>query len=593
MKKKSMMIFMLVTVLSVGMTVYGWTFVDSRIGQAELREETVTGNKAAADGLTVSFRADSADSLHWINHYDYSTGRTESSFKRGEMNRKADSLVYDDIRFTGWSAAPYVTRLDDVGLEGLQEKEIQGFYEDVQNRVIESGAAETGKIRVKDYLDFYPVSFRFQFGTKLYNSDDALTGLKIYAENGATVSEREAAYDEDVALYATFNHLFKIPVIDNEYQTYKVSPKEEYNPKKDLGYTTEIEKPLGEGEDYYTFDPVIVLQEENIKDGKSWFHPDLTGGLSYEAGSENGDESDDSYIGKSAAAYNLKNRMLFAVNNRTVKGEPVDVSQLSGGYGVYELPFEVMATASISKGQRSRTVTNPVPILDEIKMVYPLDEQAEYIEMSLSGDHRYLSVFSVKDGKCFVEMIDADNWTSPGPIELFSASEKMIYAWGEDNSLTVTNHKGDVAVLYRSEKENSPYEVLYSGKTESGLDKALFDTASMVKEHSEGKYVCVQDSGLAVTVKEGKAALVQTLLTGDPAYNLRNAALECAVIDKSGVIYRGRLKSNLVDLEYDMNSRDAQSAKELLDLAKDGKEDSALAKYLIEPVSNENRAEWK
>lgn len=593
MKKKSMMIFMLVTVLSVGMTVYGWTFVDSRIGQAELREETVTGNKDAAEGLTVSFRADSADSLHWINHYDYSTGRTESSFKRGEMNKKADALVYDDIRFTGWSAAPYVTELDDVGLEGLQEKEIQGFYEDVQNRVIESGAVETGKIRVKDYLDFYPVSFRFQFGTKLYDSDDALTGLKIYAENGATVSEIEAAYDEDVALYATFNHLFKIPVIDNEYQTYKVSPKEEYNPKKDLGYTTEIEKPLGEGEDYYTFDPVIVLQEENIKDGKSWFHPDLTGGLSYEAGSENGDESDDSYIGKSAAAYNLKNRMLFAVNNRTVKGEPVDVSQLSGGYGVYELPFEVMATASISKGQRSRTVTNPVPILDEIKMVYPLDEQAEYIEMSLSGDHRYLSVFSVKDGKCFVEMIDADNWTSPGPIELFSASEKMIYAWGEDNSLTVTNHKGDVAVLYRSEKENSPYEVLYSGKTESGLDKALFDTASMVKEHSEGKYVCVQDSGLDVTVKEGKAALVQTLLTGDPAYNLRNAALECAVIDKSGVIYRGRLKSNLVDLEYDMNSRDAQSAKELLDLAKDGKEDSALAKYLIEPVSNENRAEWK
>ncbi|MFQ9891942.1 MAG: hypothetical protein ACLRWH_01890 [Emergencia sp.] len=593
MKKKSMMIFMLVTVLSVGMTVYGWTFVDSRIGQAELREETVTGNKAAADGLTVSFRADSADSLHWINHYDYSTGRTESSFKRGEMNRKADSLVYDDIRFTGWSAAPYVTRLDDVGLEGLQEKEIQGFYEDVQNRVKESGAAETGKIKVKDYLDFYPVSFRFQFGTKLYDSDDALTGLKLYAENDAPASEREAAYDEDVALYATFNHLFKIPIIDNEYQTYKVSPKEEYNPKKDLGYTTEIEKPLGEGEDYYTFDPVIVLQEENIKDGKAWFHPDLTGGLSYEVGSKNGDESDDSYIGKSAAAYNLKNRMLFAVNNRTVKGEPVDVSQLSGGYGVYELPFEVMATASISKGQRSRTVTNPVPIIDEMKMVYPLDEQAEYIEMSLSGDHRYLSAFSVKDGKCFVEMIDADNWTSPGPIELFSASEKMIYAWGEDNSLTVTNHKGDVAVLYRSEKESSPYEVLYSGKTESGLDKALFDTSSMVKDHSDGKYACVQDSGLAVTVKDGKAALVQTLLTGDPAYNLRNAALECAVIDKSGVIYRGRLKSNLVDLEYDMNSRDAQSVKELLDLAKDGKEDSALAKYLIEPVSNENRAEWK
>ena len=79
--KKSIIIFVMSIVLSVGMVVYGWAFVDSRIGKVSLTEETISGNKAAADGLTVGFRADSADDLHWVSSYDYSTGKTESSFK--------------------------------------------------------------------------------------------------------------------------------------------------------------------------------------------------------------------------------------------------------------------------------------------------------------------------------------------------------------------------------------------------------------------------------------------------------------------------------------------------------------------------------
>ena len=213
------------------------------------------------------------------------------------------------------------------------------------------------------------------------------------------------------------------------------------------------------------------------------------------------------------------------------------------------------------------------------------DEDAEYVEMSLSGDHRYLAVFSVKDGTYFVDLVDADNWTSNGPIEVFPASEKMTYAWGEDGSLAMTNHKGHVAVFSLTGSENEPYEILYSGKVQRGLDNALFDTEMVSKKNSRAKFKYGIDRGLAVAAKDGKAALVQNLLIGDSEFNIRNAALECAIIDKSGVIYRGKLKSNIVDLEYDMSEDEMQMIKDL--------RSGAVLNHIIEPVRNENWCEWK
>ncbi len=588
--KKSIIIFMTSALLSVAMVAYGWAFVDERIGEVQLTEETVAGNAEAAKGLTVSLRADSADNLHWLSSFKYSTKETESSFNRGEMITRVDTSVYDDIRFTGWSTVPYSTQLKYDGLQGLQDKEIHAFYDEIQQKVMESGSESSlgaeGKIKLKDYLDYYPVSFRFQFGTKIFNSDNALTGLKVYDEMNMLSPEKAAAYDAEINLYVAFNNLFKIPVIENEYQEYKISKVDDYDYKTSLGYKTDIEKPMSESEDFYEFDPIIAVQEENIMDGKRWFHPDLSGGLSYEAigEAESGGEADTSYVGKKAADYNLKNRMLFIVNNRTAKGSPVDVSQISNGYGIYELPIETTATATVRKGRRSSTLPSPKPLSSQLSMVYPLDEAAEYVEMSLSGDHRYLAVFSVKDGTYFVDMVDADNWTSDGPVEVFPASEKMTYAWGEDESLAMTNHRGYVAVLTRTGSDNNPYDIIYSGKVPGDFDEAFFDTEMVSKEHSYAQYKYCIDRGLAVAAKDGKVALAQNLLVSNSETDIRNAALECAVMDKSGVLYRGRLKSNLVDLDYDMSEEEIQTVMDLTG--------GAAMKQIIEPVRNENRCEW-
>ena len=571
--KTSIFIFLTATVLSIGMIVFGWMSASDQIGKARLTEETIAGDRAAADGLIVAFRADSADDLHWINGFDYSADKTVSSFTRGEMETTAVTSVYDDMRFTGWSAVPYYTQLEYGALDGLQDKKIQSFYDKLQKQVLEDGKEKSGTIRTGDYIDYYPISFRFQFGEKVYNSSSALTGLKTLADKKSLNEENAAPYAGDIDLYMVLNDWFRIPLIDNEYQDYNVSCETDSSNSKFSVSKTSIKKPLDAGKDCYEFDPVIYLQQENIRDGNNWEHPDT----------EEGKEIQDEKNSHKASEYGLKNRLLFVVNNRTVKGKPVDISQIKGGYGVYELPIDTDATISIGKGRKNLFIPDPTPLSDQLNMTYPLDETAEYVDISLSGDHRNLAIFSVKEGDYFVEIVDADTWQSKCMEKMFPASEKMSYAWGEDGTLAATDHNSHIAIL--TETDNGGYRLLYADEVAEGLDDELFTTEMVARKNSHDRYEHGNAVGLAVAAQDDKVALVQNSPAGDPKLGLRNADLECAVIDKTGVIYNGLLKSSLVDIDYGSTEEDIKAIEALAG--------DSMVRNVIRTVSNKNRAEWK
>ena len=570
--KRSIFIFLSATVLSIGMIVFGWMSASDQIGKARLTEETITGDRTAADGLIVAFRADSADDLHWINGFDYSTGKTASSFTRGEMETKAETSVYDDMRFTGWSMVPYYTYLQYEALNGLQDKKIQNYYDKLQKQALEEGKEKTGTIKTSDYLDYYPINFRFQFGEKVYNSSSALTGLKTLNDKKSLDEENAAPYTGDIELYTVLNDWFRIPVIDNEYQDYRVFSEQDSSKKFSISKTT-IKRPLVEGKDYYQFDPAIVLQQENIKDGKKWEHPDTAANK----------ESQGDDVAHKASDYGLKNRLLFVVNNRTVKGKPIDVSQIKGGYGIYELPIDTDARISIGKGRKNLFIPDPKPLSDQLNMTYPLDETAEYVDISLSGDHRNLAIFSVKKGDYCVEIVDADTWKSKCMAKMFPASGKMSYTWGEDGTLAATDHNNHVASLTKT--DDSGYQLLYSGEVAEGLDDELFTTEMITRKYSHDRFEHGIAPGLAVASQKDKVALVQNSPAGNPEFGLRNADLECAILDKTGVIYNGLLKSSLVDIDYGSTEEDIMAIEKLAG--------GSMAKNVIRPVSNKNRAEWK
>lgn len=564
--KKSIIILVMTIILSVGIIVCGCIFVDDQIGEAVLTEKTITGDKKEAEGLVVGFRADSSDDLHWINSYDYSTDQITSSFTRGEMNTKTEAPFYDNIRFTGWSTVPYYTQLKYEGLDGLQDKKIHAFYEDIQQSVIEDGKKEQGKIKLADYIDYYPVSFRFQLGSKIFSSNNALTGMKVYDGKGVLNTDTTKAYSGDIDLYVVFNNMFTIPIIENEYHQYDISKVEDYDHETELEYKTEIKKLTGANKDYYEFDPIIAVQEENIRDGVEWDHPDLHD-----------------------AKNNLKNRLLFVVNNKTAKGKTIDTSKIKDGYGIYELPVEIVPEASLKKSPRSRALPAPKPLPDQLKMVYPLDAQAEYVEMSLSNDHRYIALFYVKEGTYYVEMIDADRWTSEAVIEMFPASEKMTYTWGDDGSVAATNHNDYIAIVTRSQSDDNPFEILYRGKVDSVIDEIFFDRKMVDKKNSYAKYEYGIDEGLAIAVKDDKTALVQNSLVVGLESDLRNAEIECLVVDKSGIVYRGKVESNIVDYESDMIEEELSESNGIFDNMINKK----LKKKTIVPVRSENWVKWE
>lgn len=567
MKKQSVILFFAGTVLAALIILGGVYFLQSHIGKIEFTEETLLGSIDEAEGLKAGFRADGSDALHWKASFDYSCKETQSSFKRGEMKTKEETSVYDDFRFTGWSSVPYTTLLKNDMLGGLQSKDIQRYYDDMKKKTVGGEDSLTGKIRLSEYLDYYPVSYRFQFGTKIYNSDDALLGLKILeggsGKGGETPGYRESAYDEEVELYGDMNRFFRIPVIENEYQTYEAAEGE-----------VQTEASEGAEEDFYRFDPVIVVQEENLMDGKRWEHPDLAGGASY--------EKDDDYVGKNAEEYNLKNRLLLLANNRTAKGKRVDFSQIEGGYGIYELPVEAGATATVRHGRRSETVPDPKPLSGELSMVYSLDEEAEYVEMSLSGDHRCLALFFVEDSQYYVELVDADTWTRVGCFKMFEASEKLTYSWGKDGSLAAANHRGKIAAFCRSEKEPQGYKAVYCGEAPEGFDEAFFSSEMASREKSYAAYQCNRDDGLAIAEKKGKVAFAQNPPAGEEESRARDASLECAVIGESGTLYWGKLHSNIIDSEL---KKDIENKLK--------KEQKGLMEQRIIPVGSENWVEWK
>lgn len=519
MKIKSLGLLFAATIVSAGIILFGFLFVDAQVGHVQLTEEPLIGSRLVTKGLAVGYRTDAGDDLHWTASYDFKSGVTNSTFKRGEIEKITEWSVYDDFRFTGWSKVPYMTMLENPDLKGLQEKNIQRFYATLEEN-------KSGKIRLADYLDFYPIAFRFQFGTKIFNSDDAMKGLALYEMHGDD-DGKAAEYDEDVQLYMDLNQFFRIPVIENEHQKYSV-----------MDGSVEVETSFDEGEDNYQFDPIIVLQEENLMDGIKWEHPDMMRDVSL--------DKDDDYIGKTADKYNLKNRILLIVNNRTAKGKCIDVSKIADGYGIYALPIETKATAAVRYGKRSATVPNPKPLSDQLSMVYPLDEEAEYVEMTMSPDHRYLAVFFIQDDDYFVKFLDADTWELQGEFRMLDVSEKMTYAWGDDCSLAVTNFQDEIAVFIR-EEGRSEYLALYCGGVPADFDEDFFNDVMPEKAHSYASHLSGMDYGLAIAEKDGKVALAQNPLLRVNSSGIRDASLTCAVIDENGILYWGNLNSNVKD----------------------------------------------
>ena len=144
--KKSIIVFVSATIISLLVLGLSWGFLSDEIGEAILTEETLYGDIAATENLEVGFRADSNKTLHWINSYDYTEGKTTSNFKRDEIAEIEDNSSDDDIRFNGESTVPFSTNVEYSELGDLQNKDVHEFYNKMQEYVVSTCKEQQGEI---------------------------------------------------------------------------------------------------------------------------------------------------------------------------------------------------------------------------------------------------------------------------------------------------------------------------------------------------------------------------------------------------------------------------------------------------------------
>ena len=101
-----------------------------------------------------------------------------------------EKLYYENCRLAVFTARVLDCREREGGFAVLLDR--TAFYPGGGGQACDTGTLgdvkvtgmeeENGEMRLVDYLDCYPVSFSFQFGSGLYDSDDALAGMKVYFE---------------------------------------------------------------------------------------------------------------------------------------------------------------------------------------------------------------------------------------------------------------------------------------------------------------------------------------------------------------------------------------------------------------------------
>lgn len=273
--RRTLGIFLTVTLLLAAAFGTVWTLVDSRKEQITYTENVLQGDVGAAGGITVDTRYEYQNHLVWFSrHRPTETMKTETEFKYYVKQAQFDY----EHRYTGinmniidttninwdWEVRELA---DDTGLEGLMKA-----YYDLYHGT-EQGELTNTYIRYADYCEYYPLQIYVEGGKENYGYWDPYT------------KGRYGEYDENIG--KIFNDYFKIPVMEDDWVQVVID-------KRSSGYVAESVNITNsrKGEDYCVISGCGTATEDAI---------------------------------------------YFTFNATTNSGKPVDTSLIPGGYGLYAL----------------------------------------------------------------------------------------------------------------------------------------------------------------------------------------------------------------------------------------------------------------
>lgn len=91
----------------------------------------------------------------------------------------------------------------------------------------------------------------------------------------------------------------------------------------------------------------------------------------------------------------------FTIRGSSVEGELIDTSRIPGGYGLYRLPYDETG-----------------PRLEELSMVYPLDQTDEVADLTVSPEEGKLLIHTLRQGRYLLTVLDLPSLSLLQQLEL-------------------------------------------------------------------------------------------------------------------------------------------------------------------------------
>ena len=217
----------------------------------------------------------------------------------------------------------------------------------------------------------------------------------------------------------------------------------------------------------------------------------------------------------------------FSINNRRNGGEFIDTSLIPGGYGIY----------AFSYGSEAKKKNKTGIDADSLKMVYPLDEEAEVVQLSMNNDKTKLLLFTNDGEELLFTVIDVATMTAVQKLSLGAGDIYEIREYGEGNELYEGSEGGSFIVLYLHGSKICLLVVNEEGEYEH---KFTVDSAEVKVENSDLAYW----KSPSINYDGERLVMVDYLFTGS-YYNIPSCGYNVAVYTASGLVYYAEYDSSL------------------------------------------------
>lgn len=113
----------------------------------------------------------------------------------------------------------------------------------------------------------------------------------------------------------------------------------------------------------------------------------------------------------------------FYFSNRTYNGRLVDTSRIPGGYGIYVLPYGWVKAEDYHGYD---FYEGGDVFVDQLRVFYPIDPEAEILDLSLSDNQKTLLLHTAEKGKCLLTIISTETGEALQKLELGDYRENLM-----------------------------------------------------------------------------------------------------------------------------------------------------------------------